>query len=455
MNSADRLPWLGQRLPKDQFYGWWVTLACGMVLFVAIGIGFYVLPIFLKPLQVEHGWTEVQVSAAATLYFSVSGLTAAFLGPAVDRVDPRKFIGIGLIGMGTCLALVGQIQQLWQLFAVYTLMAISFALAAHVPINTVLTRWWVAKRAKAMSIAFSFVSIGGFIFAPTGTWLIERGGLSLAGPVLGAAVVIIALPFVILVIVSQPSDVGMFPDGNEAPLAEVHPVSHSKTQARTETRAEIRADARTRTMGDQTRVWSRSEAMRTSAIWRLTIGFLLVFTCQVGYLVHQVAFLETRYSVRTAAFAVSITALGSAVARLVVGTFADRIEKRHLTVVLVLTQALAVLLLQISGAFWLDMLLVLVFGFTMGNIFMMHSLLTSEIFGMTSFGTVFGFSSAIAQTGSGAGPLLIGLIRSQTQSYSTAFVASGLLTVAAAFILSTVRAPQQDGWIGPQLLDRE
>ncbi len=426
-----QLPTLGRRLPSDTFYGWWVTLACGMVLFVAIGIGFYVLPVFLKPLQLEHGWSEVSVSAAATVYFSVSGLTAAFLGPAVDRIDPRRFIVAGLLGMGICLTLVGQISELWQLFGVYTLMAISFAMAAHVPISTILTRWWIRKRARAMSIAYSFVSIGGFIFAPTGTWLIGKGGLGLAGPTLGLAVVVIALPFVALIVVSKPGGVGLFPDG-EGALPDLAAVSSAVS---------IR-------MGDQTKVWTRSEALRTSAMWRLTFGFLLVFTCQVGYLVHQVSFLETRYSTGTAAFAVSITALGSAIARLVVGSFADRIEKRHLTVGLVLLQASAVLLLQLSGSFLLDMALVLVFGFTMGNIFMMHSLLTSEIYGMTSFGTVFGFSSAIAQTGSGAGPLLIGLIRSKTASYAMAFTISGVLTILAAGILARVKAPPKDVPVG-------
>ncbi len=407
------LPPLGRRLPENIFYGWWVTLACGMVLFVAIGIGFYVLPIFLKPLQVEQGWSEVMVSAAATVYFSVSGLTAVFLGSAVDRIDPRRFIVIGLIGMGACLSLIGRINQLWQLFAVYALMAIFFAMAAHVPVSTIVTRWWVVKRARAMSIAYSFISVGGFIFAPSGTWLLGRGGLGLAGPVLGALVVVIALPFVLLLVVSEPGDVGLHPDGDaSAPL----PAG----------------------MSDQTRVWTRGEALRTGAMWRLTIGFLLVFTSQVGYLVHQVAFLETRYSTGTAAFAVSFTALGSATARLVVGSFADRINKRHLTVALILTQASAVLGLQVSQSLIIDMMLVLVFGFTMGNIFMMHSLLTSEIYGMTSFGTIFGLSSAIAQTGSGAGPLLIGLLRTSFDSYAMAFTVSGLTTILAAVVLATI-----------------
>lgn len=392
-----------------------------MVLFVAIGIGFYVLPIFLKPLQEEHGWSEVSVSAAATVYFSVSGLTAAFLGPAVDRIDPRRFIAAGIVGMGICLALIGRINQLWQLFAVYTLMAVCFAFAAHVPVNTILTRWWITRRARAMSVAFSFISVGGFLFAPTGTQLIESGGLGLAGPVLGAIVVFIALPFVLFIIISTPSELGLFPDGGSSmPTA---------------------ASLASSGMSDQTRVWTRSDAAKTSAMWRLTIGFLLAFLCQIGYLVHQVAFLETRYSPAKAAFAVSVTALGSAVARLIVGTFADNVNKKHLTLGLIAMQAAAVLALQLSSSFALDMFLVLVFGFTMGNIFMMHSLLTSEMFGMTSFGAVFGLSSAIAQTGSGAGPLVIGLIRSQTDSYATAFTISGVVSLIAAGILATTRAP--------------
>ena len=40
------------------------------------------------------------------------------------------------------------------------------------------------------------------------------------------------------------------------------------------------------------RVWTRVEAMHTTAFWAIVIGFLLAMTGQLAFLVHQVSFLS-------------------------------------------------------------------------------------------------------------------------------------------------------------------
>jgi MFS family permease len=392
-----RKPLLGRLLPDRVFYGWWVTLGCGLVVFVGVGIGFYVLPLFLGPLQSERGWSNAQVSGATGLYFTVSGITSAVIGRAVDRGDPRRYMAVGIVVLGLSLAVVGHVRALWQLYLVYPVMAAAFAMAANLPTNTILTRWWITRRGRAMSVAFSFISLGGALFAPLGRRLLDIGGLELAAPVLGAVVIVVALPVVAFVLVSSPEELGLEPDDGRAGTG----------------RAPV---------GDQRRAWTHGEAVRTGAFWSILVGFLLVLVCQVGFLTHQVAFLETRFSPSVAALAVSVTALGSAAARLVVGVFADRVSKRHLTVGLVLLQAAAVAGLQLTANHAVSLALVLVFGFTMGNIFMMQALLVGEIYGITSFATVYGMTAAAGQTASGLGPVLVGAIEQATDGYRTPFL---------------------------------
>lgn len=424
--APPRPPLLGRLLPRRVFYGWWVTLGCGLALFVGVGIGFYVLPLFLNPLQEQHGWSNAQVSGATGLYFTVSGLTAAAIGRAVDRGDPRRYMVAGIILLGLSLAAVGHIDHLWQLYVVYPVMAAAYAMSANLPTNTILTRWWITRRGRAMSVAFSFVSLGGALFAPLGRSLLDRGGLELAAPTLAVVVVVVALPVILFVLVSDPADLGLEPDdGATAPAA-------------------------TTTLGDQRRAWTPGEAARTGAFWAILVGFLLVLLCQVGFLTHQVAFLETRFEPSVAALAVSVTALGSAVARLVVGGFADRIEKRRLTVALVLLQAAAVLGLQATANQAVSLALVLVFGFTMGNIFMMQALLVGEIYGITSFATVYGMTAAAGQSASGLGPVLIGALEEATGSYRTPFLLTAGLTVLGGLVLSQARPPAERGGRRPE-----
>jgi len=413
-----RVPAAARVLPTRVFYGWYVAIACSLLMLVGVGVGYYGLAVFLRPLQDEHGWSNSVVSGATGLYFSLSGVTGFLVGPHVDRRGPRPFMLVGSVLLAASISLIGFVDTVWQLYVVYGVLAVAFGLATSVSVNAVMTRWFVTKRAKAMSISSTGISVGGMVLAPVGSKLIDIGGLELATPIMGVLVLAGALPVILLVIVADPTHMGLTADG-------IAPGEEPKVL-----RTSLTDDV-------QRRVWTRAEAARTKTFWALLLGFGIVLTAQTGFVIHQISFLEERVGSRnTAALALSVTAFGSIVARLVVGSFADRIDKRRLTVILFVTQATAVAGIVATENIPLTYALTLVFGFTIGNIYMMMSLLVGESFGMVSFGTVFGLVSLIGQVGSGAGPLAVGAIEDATGGYGTAFVSTAVATLVAAVIIA-------------------
>lgn len=409
---------MGTRLlPSRVFYGWYVAVACSLLMMVGVGVGYYGLAVFLGPLQDEHGWSNSVVSGATGLYFSLSGVTGFVVGPRVDRIGPRPFMLIGSILLAASISLIGYVHAVWQLYAVYAVLAVAFGLATSVSVNAVMTRWFVAKRAKAMSISSTGISVGGVVLAPVGSKLIDIGGLELATPLMGLLVLAGALPVILFVIVADPRDMGLEPDGHRggAVAPALRPTLSAEVQHRT---------------------WTRRDAARTREFWAILVGFAVVLTAQTGFVIHQISFLEERVGSRsTAALALSVTAFGSIVARLVVGSFADRIDKRRLTVVLFLLQACAVAGIVATENVPLTYVLTLVFGFTIGNVYMMMSLLVGESFGMVSFGAVFGVVSMTGQVGSGLGPLAVGVLEDATGGYGAAFVTTAVATVLAAGVI--------------------
>jgi predicted MFS family arabinose efflux permease len=248
---------------------------------------------------------------------------------------------------------------------------------------------------------------------------------------MGLLVVAVALPVILFVIVPDPASVGLRPDGPTGPPGP----SGTPTPAG---RASL-SDA------VQQRTWTRAAAMRTSAFWAMLVGFGVVLTAQTGFVIHQISFLETRVGSRsTAALALSVTAFGSIVARLAVGTFADRIDKKGLTIALFVVQAAAVLGVVVTSNVAVTYLLTLVFGFTIGNVYMMMSLLVGEVFGTVSFGTVFGLVTLVGQTGSGIGPFLVGALEDATGGYGVPFTITALATFAAAGAIAVLRPPVVD-----------
>jgi len=293
-------------------------------------------------------------------------------------------------------------------------------MSSNIAVNAILTRWFIRRRALAMSISFTGVSLGGVILAPIASRLIDAGGLELATPVLGALVIITSIPVILGVIVFDPRDVGMLPDGDTAESAP--------------------PTARQALLATQMRTWTRAEAIRTVGFWGILVAFLLVLIAQTGYVVHQVTFLEDRLGSRSAAaFTISVTAFGSIVARLAVGIFADNVDRRLLTVILFVVQATAILLIIHTDSIAATWALTLVFGLTIGNVYMMQSLLVGEIFGMVSFGTVFGLISLAGQVGSGLGPIGVGIIHDATGGYTVPFTITAALTYLAAVAILFAR----------------
>ena len=415
-----RSPLAARVLPSRYYYGWYIVVGVAIVMLGGVGVGYYGLAVFLKPLQIAHGWSNASVSGATALYFVVSGLAAAVVGPYIDRHGPMPYLTAGLILTAVMVGCIGFVEELWQLYAVYTLLAVAFGLAGGVSTNVIMARWFIRRRARAMSISATGVSSAGVMLPPLGAWLIASGGLELTTPVIAAFTIVVGLPVIFFVLVWDPSQMRLPPDGA---VPATGPPAHAGLSDEV-----------------QTRRWTLSQAMRTLSFWAVAIAFVLVLLSQTGYLIHEIAFLEDRTGSRTAAsLALSLGAIGSIVARLIVGAFADALSKRHLTAGLFAFQAVSVLLITFIDTEVTNYVFAFTFGLTIGNIYMMQSLLTSEIFGYVSFGALFGMISFTSQVSSGAGPLLVGLLEEATGGYETPFLVTAGITLAAAVVVLLAR----------------
>jgi MFS family permease len=406
------------RLAPRLFYGWIITAGVFLLAFVIVGIGFYSLTIFLDALCSDRGWSRASVSGATTLYFLVSGITGTMIGRAVDRYGPRGWIVAGALVMSAGLLAIGQVQGPRDLFAVYVLMAVGFGMSSAVPTNAILARWFVARRARAMSFSQTGVSVGGMVVVPLASMLVRQGGLELAVACLAAIVVAVALPIVFFVLRSDPRDHGLEPDGG----------------------AVAPADASLLSDDVQRRLWTRRQAARTTSFWLIAAAFGAMLFTQTGFLMHQLAFLRERIG-DLAPWAVSVTAFGSVVGRLAVGSFADRVPKRAVSQGVFLLQAAALLALIYADHTAVLLASAFVFGLTMGNVYMLQSLLAADLFGMVSFGTVFGLVQLLTSMMGALGPMALGILFDQLGGYGPAIRTFVLIPVGATLLLGLLRPP--------------
>ena len=407
---------------KKPFYGWWIVVAGTAVLFVSSGIGFYGHGVILDPLRTLHGWSKATVSSAITLYFLTAGIMGMIIGRQVDRYGPKWVLILGSVVICSGFVLLGFIRAVWQLYVIYFIMAMGFSCTSLVPVNTVITNWFIRKRGFAMSLTNTGLSAGGIVLVPFASFIISHWGLRLSLPVLGAIygfVVISATMF----IRQRPSDLNQFPDG-ELPRTSL-------------------ADKRTYGLNysAQMRVWTRSGAMRTLPFWSIVIAFSLALTGQIAFLVHQVSFLSRYLGVSGAATAVSITAAASIIGRLFLGTIVDRCDKRYVIMVCFLIQGLAMITLAHYNHVVILYLGTFAFGLTMGSIIMMQSLIIGGCFGLVSFATVSGFAGLFTMSGAAFGPTIAAVIYDATRSYQTAFTIFAAMSLVAIVVIFFAEPP--------------
>ena len=417
-------PLAARLLPSNFYYGWAIVFACAALLFVSVGVGYYGLAVYLGPLRELHGWSNFEVSLATGMYFAFSGLSSAIIGPQIDRHGARRWMIPGLLLIGLASVSIGHVNSLWQLYAAYICLAIGSGMSAGVAINATLARWFLHRRAWAMAVSSTGVSLGGAVLTPLNTTLIEKFGLDIATPVMGGLILIVGIPIVFFVLVWDPRQMGLPQDGLRRTTAMVTNVARSTA--------------------NQTRTWTIRQAMGTAPFWAIMISFVIVLLAQTGFILHQVAFLEERLGSLTAAgTTLSLTAVGSIIARLIVGRFfADKVDLRILTVIMFLVQgtaALAVIHIEHPIATFVS---ILIFGFTIGNVYMLQSLLTSDVFGYVSFGAVYGLIAMATQLSSGFGPLMIGVLEDITGSYDLPLTLVAILTYAALIPIYFAKPPK-------------
>ena len=403
------------------FYGWWIVFAGTLILSVSSGIGFYGHGVFLDPLRTLHGWPKATISSAITLYFLTSGTMGMIIGRQVDRYGPKGVLIIGSVVIGMGFVLLSRIHTVWQLYVVYFMMAIGFSCTSLVPVNTLITNWFIRKRGFAMSLTNTGLSAGGIVLVPLSSYMISRWGLEVALPVLGAIYGVVVIPCAIFFIRQRPADLNQFPDG-EPPVASVSGGSGSSFD-----------------YAAQMQIWTRSQAIHTVAFWSIVIAFLLTLAGQIAFLVHQVSFLSPYLGVSGAATAVSVTAAASIVGRLFLGTFVDRCDKRYVIMVCFLVQGVAMMTLAHYNHVIILYLGTFAFGLTMGSIIMMQSLIIGECFGLLSFATVSGLAGLFTMSGAAFGPTIAGLIYDAAGSYRIAFTIFAAMSIVAILVIFFAR----------------
>lgn len=391
--------------------GWSVVAACGLIAACSWGLGFYGLGVYLEALHRLHGWPTSLISAAITLYYLVGALGLLIVGGILERRGPAVVMVFGSVAMGAAVVALGWLREPWQLFAVLAVMGTGWACLSLTAITSAILPWFPERSAPAVTLALTGASVGGMLFVPGLVAIGHARGFAALTAAGAAAMLVVALPLAALVVRRPSADMG-----GPRPAVSCDDAGAG-------------------------RAWTRREAVRTAAFWTLSLSFGLALVAQVGFIVHQLAFLEPALGRLQAALAVSATTVSALLGRVIAGTLADRTDRRVLSAAMFATQAVALAVMASSSSPATLFAASVVFGLNVGNLITLPPLIIHAEFGGRSFATVFGMTSAAIQIGVAAGPGLVGVLRDATGGYPAAMgVLAGFDVVAVVSVLWGRRA---------------
>ncbi|HYP14058.1 MAG TPA: MFS transporter [Bryobacteraceae bacterium] len=400
-----------------KFYGWWITVAAFITFGLAVGLPYYNLSFFYdyytKPVeQGGFGWDR----PSAILGFPLAVLLTLWVGPLlVHRYSPKKLILIGTAL--TCVAFLGFSQMGGDLrvyYAFWFIYTIGYIFSGPIPHQIIVSQWFRKRRGFAMGIVYCGVGIFGSLGSYLVKYVANEYGFRTALMVLGL-IVLLAWPLAILLLKNKPSEVGQYPDGDDAPAAD------SKVEPQ-----------------------SFGFLLRQPAFWLLVVGSF----CSIGSIgainFHmKLVFMDqgfTNQLVLNERWATAnILILWSSIAgRLFVGYVADKMSKKLvMTVTYVLVAATIPLLLLVRPETpnYIYVFAVL-FGFGLGADYMLIPLMAAEQFGVNTLARAMAIilpTDTIAQTWF---PYAVARLQVATGSYGTALTTVFVLAFIGAIAIA-------------------
>ncbi|MEH2565476.1 MFS transporter [Bradyrhizobium sp. AZCC 2289] len=386
-----------------RYEGWRIVLVCFLLATFGWGLGFYGQSVYVAELHRLRGWPASLISSGTTFFYLSGAALVAFVSEAIRSFGPRKCLIAGTFAMAAAAISIGQVREPWQLYAANAVLAFGWAGTSLSIITNTLGLWFDHKRGMAISLALNGASFGGIAGVPLLVAAIGYFGFS--GAMIAAAVAIIVLMVpVILIFVGQP------------PL-------HLSTSAL------AASDAPSATQ-------IRARALRDIGFLSVSGAFALVLFAQVGFIVHLISFLDSVIGRERAAIAVALLTAMAVVGRVLFSFVIDRLNQRLASSLSFVSQAVALaVIINVHNDIALIAACAL-FGFSVGNLITLPSLIVQREFDPRSFGVLVSLITAINQITYAFGPGVVGVLRDASGSYALPFYACiGLELTAAVLIM--------------------
>jgi len=392
-------------------YRWIIVAAGGALGCVAIG-GLFSLPVFLRPIAQDTGWSTTGISTAMTFAFLALALGSIGWGALSDRVGPRRVVLAGAVLLSGGLALASLATSLPAFQLLFGGVVGLGAAAIFAPLMACVTGWFDTRRSLAVSLVSAGMGMAPMTMSPLAAWLVQGHDWRTSLQVIAALAAVVMLPLALLV---------------RRPPALAQAAAAPRAGTATEPALSV------------------GQALRSAPFLILVATSFLSCATHSGPIFHTVSYAVTCGIPLMAAVSIySLEGLAGMGGRVVFGLLGDRFGAARVLVLALLAQAVVVLgyvAARELGSFYAVAAL---FGFTYAGVMPLFAVIARENFPLRMMGTVIGGTTMASSLGMALGPVLGGLIYDTLSSYAWLFVGAFALGIGAFLsALAFTRLPRR------------
>ncbi|HDR9834797.1 TPA: MFS transporter [Burkholderia multivorans] len=398
-------------MPESRYR--WVIVAAGALMgCIAVGAMFS-LPVFLRPIARDTGWSMTGISAAMTIGFLAMAFASIAWGSLSDRIGTRAVVVAGAILLPASLALASRAPSLAAFQAIFGLAVGGTTAAMFAPMMACVTGWFDTHRSLAVSLVSAGMGMAPMTMSPLAAWLVSTHDWRSSMLTIAAVSAATMIPASLLVR-RAPALAGT--DGAQG--AQGAPAAAGGAEA----------------------PMTVAHALRSPQFALLLLTNFFCCATHSGPIFHTVSYAVTCGIPLIVAVSIySVEGLAGMGGRIVFGVLGDRVGAKRMLVAGLLVQALGALAYAFVRTLDGFYAVATLFGFVYAGVMPLYAVLARENFPLRMMGTVIGGSAMAGSLGMAAGPVAGGLIVDTFGSYGWLYVGSFAIGVGACLIATMFR----------------
>jgi OFA family oxalate/formate antiporter-like MFS transporter len=401
------------RLPF--YYGWIIVAISTVSGAFNTGLMVWGLGVFVSPMQDDLGWSRTTFF----LPLAVGGVVSSVLGPILGRYadkknGPRFFFLFGVLLTGISTMYLREIHSVTPYIIVF---GIGGGIGRYLIqlVMYIIPKWFIRRRGLAQAISLAgMIGAGPLIFPLLLQFLLTSIGWRDTWFVMGVALVIIGVPAALL-IVRQPEDLGLRPDGD----SEDSVTNTKSVPGRVIPLTEVSLTS--------------SQAVRTRQFWVVIVSVSLGMMAIRGSIPNFVPFFVSQgLSGSIAAGTVSAYAVSAMVAGFFWGAMSDRFGHRLPYVIACFLVSSSLALMAFTQSTVVAYLFMAYLGVVLAGFWVLQALVVANTFGRVHIGAIRGVMQPFNNAAMFGGPLLFAAIYDVSNDYTWIFAFASVAFLASA-----------------------